>query len=119
MNMIQGPFRWANIFLLISAMLHFVGAVLGGFGSDALALIPFGIVYAVLALGLARGWRWLGYVSFFALMIGVMLALDLVWAVGSVPGWIFVVIIVANILGALALFVALWQHPPEADLTPR
>ena len=111
MNPIQGPIRWGSIFLLMSAALHLLAWLPGGFTADALQLIPFGVLYVILAVGLAFRWRWLDYIVFLGVIIGGIGALSYVWSASSVPAWWYLGIIAANWLCAACLFAALWRSP--------
>ena len=105
------PFRGAIFFALASAVLHLFAFIPGGFASAAFMMIPFGIVYFLIAAGLGRGWRWFGYIAFLIFAIGGVVAMGFVWADHPVPGWWFLLIMAADWLAAGALFLALWQDP--------
>lgn len=111
MGLLTGPFRTGIFFLLISAALHLLAFIVGGFSSDALTLFPFGILFIGLAMGLARGWRWLAHLVFLGLIIGGIIAITFVWSPSTVPSWWYTAIIIADWLAAAALFAALWRSP--------
>ena len=112
--MFEGPFRTANVFLLASAILHIFAFLVGGFSGEALGLIVPGLVYLAVAYGLSRGLRWLAYLAFFGVAIGAMIAIAQIWAPGPVPGWWYILIVVADFLCVAALFAALWRSPERA-----
>lgn len=112
MSLLNGPYRLGALFIAVSAALHVFAFLVGGFSTDALRLIPVGLVYAVIAYGLTRGWRWLAYVAFIAMMIGGTVALGSLWTPSPVPQWWTIAIIAADWLAALALFVSLWRPAP-------
>lgn len=114
MGLLTGPFRTGIFFLLISALLHIFAFVAGGFSVDALSLIPVGILFVGLAMGLARGWRWLAHLVFLGLIIGGIIAITYVWSNSTVPSWWYTAIIVTDWLAAAALFGALWRSPDTA-----
>ena len=103
--------RWGAYFTALSAGLHLLALPLSRFSADALILLPFALVYAGFAYGLFRGWRWLAYVVFIVLLVGISLAIARIWANGDVPRWIYMGIAGANILSVTTLFVALWKQP--------
>ena len=103
--------RWGANFTALSAGLHLLALPVSRFSADALILLPFALVYAGFAYGLFRGWRWLAYVVFIVLLVGISLAIARIWANGDVPRWIYMGIAGANILSVTTLFVALWKQP--------
>ena len=103
--------RWGAYFTALSAGLHLLALPVSRFSADALILLPFALVYAGFAYGLFRGWRWLAYVVFIVLLVGISLAIARIWANGDVPRWIYMGIAGANILSVTTLFVALWKQP--------
>ena len=111
----RGPFSIAVIFVLISAVLHIVAPLFGGMTPDATGLVAFGIFWLAIAWGLNQGWRWLAYIAFIAALIGGSAAVALYVGWSTVPGWIYLGIIVADWLAAAALFVTLWRPPAEVE----
>ncbi|NRB01642.1 MAG: hypothetical protein HRU30_00090 [Rhodobacteraceae bacterium] len=107
----SSPYRFGAMFVTLSAVLHLISPIFGGFSQDALMLFAAGVVYAVIARGLMGDRRWLAYLTFLILMIGSVVALTYAWSLGPVPSWIYVGIIFADWGGVLALFVALWRKP--------
>jgi hypothetical protein len=103
--------RWGAYFTALSAGLHLLALPVSRFSADALILLPFALVYAGFAYGLFRGWRWVAYVVFIVLLVGISLAIARIWANGDVPRWIYMGIAGANILSVTTLFVALWKQP--------
>jgi hypothetical protein len=111
----KGAMWWAAIFVALSAALHTIALPLSGFSAEALRLLPFGLVYAGFAYGLMQAWRWLAYIVFIVLLIGISLAIGSVWSFGDVPSWIYITIAIANLASVMALFVALWRAPQPAQ----
>ena len=114
MTQTKGAMRWAANFVALSAALHVIALLVSSFSSEALRLLPFGIVYAGFAYGLLQGWRWLAYIVFIVLLIGSSLAIGNVWAFGDVPGWIYIGIAAANLASVVALFATLWRTPQKS-----
>lgn len=110
-TLINGPFRWGILLLLLSGTLHAFAFTVGGLTQPALILIPIAGFYGLLAAGLARGWRWLGHVAFLCMLIGGVGALSNVWGDGPVPGWWYGAIAAVDALAALCFLVALWRGP--------
>lgn len=110
----KGAMRWAANFVGLSAFLHLLALVVGGFSAEALQLLPFAIIYGGFAYGLLQGWRWLAYIAFITLLLGTSLAIVGIWALGDVPGWLYAGIAVANLLSVTALLIALWNAPKAA-----
>ena len=111
MNWIQGPFVSAVLFVLASAALHIFAFLAGGFSSEAFGLIPFGLVYLVLAGLLAVGWRIFGYLGFVVMIFAGIVAMGFMWADHPVAWWWFGLTMVADWLAALNLFLVLWRDP--------
>jgi uncharacterized membrane protein (DUF2068 family) len=111
MTKTKGAMRWAANFTALSAGLHVLAVIMGGFGAAAGPLLAVGVIYGGFAYGLLRGWRWLAYIAFVVLLIGTSFAVSNIWALGDVPGWIYAGIACANLLAVLALFGALWRSP--------
>ena len=106
-----GALRWGANFVALSAGLHLFSLIVGGLSAETFSLALTGRVYAGFAYGLLMGWRWLAYVVFIVLLVGISLAASNIWAFGTVPGWLFAAIAVANLLAAATLFGALWKTP--------
>lgn len=113
---VPASYRLAAVFVLISAALHFFAFTVGGLSTAALVLIPFGVVYLLIAAGLNRGKRWLAWLSFFVMGIGGSIALGLSYGNGPVPDWWYLAITLTDWAAALWLFVALWQSAPSAEM---
>ncbi|MEL6688814.1 MAG: hypothetical protein AAFP28_00730 [Pseudomonadota bacterium] len=113
MTDMRGPYRTGALFVGISAVLHLIAPVFGGFGTDALTLFVVGIVYMAIAYGLLQGYRWLAYLTFLLMMAGSVVAITGIWGLGPVPGWIYAGIVIADWLAVLALFAALWRSRPS------
>lgn len=114
MAQLNGAMRWGANFTALSAALHLLALPVSGFSAEAMPLLPFAMVYAAFAYGLYRGWRWVGYITFLVLLIGISLALSRIWAYGDVPGWTFASIAAANVLAVVCLLGALWRAPEVA-----
>lgn len=107
-------FRFAAAFAGLSGLLHLIAPVVSGFASESWILVAFGAVFFVIVYGLSQGWRWLAWIAFFWVFVGVIGALLRIWTPGPVPGWLFLAILIANVLALLGLFLALWRSPPSS-----
>ena len=113
--MTENPYRNGGIFLIISAALNILAPFVTGFASVALMMVPVGIAYLILAAGLMRAMRWVAYIAFLVVLIGLSSGIAGYYGSGPVPGWVHLGIIIAHVLGALFLFLALWRAaPPRA-----
>ncbi len=110
--------RLAAVFVFLSAALHIGAPVVGGFTSQALMLIPYGILFALIGLGLLRGMRWLAWITFFGTLIGGIAALNGMMGLSAVPGWWYALIMTTDWLAAAILLIHLWRpkkgHPAAA-----
>ena len=66
---------FAALFIFASAAMHVFAPVVGGLTSEALSLVPAGIVQVPVALGLLRGMRWLAWIGFFVMLGAGIVAL--------------------------------------------
>jgi hypothetical protein len=110
----RNALRWAANFVALSAGLHILAALISGFSSETMRLLPVVVVFAGFAFGLLQGWRWLAYIVFIVLLIEASFAISNFWANGDVPGWVYVGIAVANFASVVALFAELWMAPNES-----
>lgn len=115
MTRVPGPFRWAALFLTISALLHLAAPIIGGFSGQGPMLAVIGLIYLGFVVGLAMGMRWLAYIVFLAVFIGLSGAVGNLNGSGAIPGWLFMGITLANVLTLAALFVGLWRPAPQAQ----
>lgn len=107
----NGVMRWAANFAGLSAVLHVLALPISGFSTEAWQILPVGMLYAGFAYCVMKGSRWLSYLAFFGLMIGVSFAISHIWAVSDVPGWLYAGIASANLIAVAALFAGLWKAP--------
>ena len=110
----KGPYRVGALFVALSGLVHLLALFVSGFASGALVLVPAGIVYLGFAYGLLQGWRWLAYVTFLIMLIGISATMTGIWAISPVPPWIYIAIALAHACAVVALFVALWRPRPTA-----
>ena len=113
----NGPFRTASTLTFVSAVLYLIAAAFVGWTGTALILALFGGILALVAMGLARGWRWLGHSAFLLSAGAGIVAMANIWSDGGVPGWLYAAIALSHGLGALILFAALWRAAPAAIST--
>ncbi len=107
----QGPFGTAAVFVLISAVLHLLAFVVGGFAPRPMQFVPIGILYVLFALALMRHWRGFAYVVFVIMLLGSIAALYESFGPSAIPGWWMIAIMVADVMAAIFLFKALWKPP--------
>lgn len=114
MTALTRTIRWGAMSVAASAVLHIAAFALSGFSGDILWVVPAALILSVLAFALARGQRWAAYAAFLTLLIGTSFAASTIWAFGGLVGWLFAAIAIVNVVGALALFGALWRAPKAA-----
>lgn len=104
-------YKTAGSLAFLSAALHVVGLVAGGWASDALGLVVGAAIWLVLGAGLMRDLRWVAYVTFLFAIFGAIYSLSA--AVSAAPGLVQTIwwgITAADALVVLSLFGALWSH---------
>ena len=114
MPLTKGPLRWGANFVALSGVLHIAAPFLSGFSGFGLGLAGLGVTYLAMAYGLFQNMRWVGYIAFLVMFIGLSAAIGNIWSAGPVPGWLFVAIAAANICAVVTLFIALWRAPPTS-----
>lgn len=108
---IQGSFARALPFLWIGVALHLAALLLTLGAAEALRLLPIAVIDLVLLFCLARGWRWAGYLAFFASAISGIVLLGTLWTPDALPGWWTLASLSAHWLAAGAVFTVLWHAP--------
>lgn len=93
----------------ISAALHFAAPLVSQFSTDSLTLAPFGIVWALFALGLRNNYRWLLWLAFLAALVGLNVALIGYYAGMTVAPWVLLSVVVADSVVGICLFLLLWR----------
>lgn len=109
----RGPFGMAPLFIFTSALLHGAAALLVGLTSGGLSLLVVGALYALGALGLQRGFRWLAHVLFLVLLFGIVASLGNTYGPSVATNIVFIAITVANALAVIVLFAKLWRAAPS------
>ena len=113
----NNEFSMAAITILVSAILHIVVIVIST--NDFLAPMLAGAVgWFLIGAGLQRGWRWLAHIAFLCAMIGGVVAMGYAMGQSGVVSYTFWGIVLADWIGAVLLFVALWRSPAARDTSP-
>jgi len=114
MSYFSGPHKVGARMFTVSGILHILAPILDSFSSDSLMLAVVGIVYVAIAFVLDRGWRWFAYIAFLISLFGIVAATYGIYAENGGPGWLFLLILIANILAMASLFIALWRPKQPA-----
>lgn len=104
--------RAAAVPIGISAVLHLLVFVVEGFSAFAGAMFIVGLVYLAIAYGLRQGRRWLAWISFFIMLVGMIAAYST--AGTGLHFWWWTAIAIADLIAAVILFGALWKSKPVA-----
>ncbi len=105
----------AALFVLVSAALHILAPLVGGFGWEAIQLVPIGLVYLAIGYYLGRNLRWLAWITFFVMLSGGIFALSGAMGMSDIPGWWYGLIVIADWFAAVMLFGFLWNPKPVAQ----
>jgi len=103
-----GTYKSAGFFMGVSAVLHGFAFLVAGFTPDAMIFACVGVVYGFLAWGLFLSQRGLAYIVFLVALIGISLAISLMGS-SAIPSWWLLLIIFADFMVALNLFLRLWS----------
>jgi hypothetical protein len=115
MGRFNGPLGLASLYITISGICHFLAALLSGFAAEGLMLVPFGLVYILLGMGMRQGIRWVPWVSFVMMLVFGSAALTMAYdPTSAVPSWITFAIVAFDWVTAFFLLVHLWRDPPAA-----
>ncbi len=110
----------AGYLLMLSGAMHIVTFAANGFTYGQQGLAPVGLLFIVLGYSLQRTeWRWLGYVAFLGVGIGVSFAIREFYISTTSPAWWYLLIIIVDIAAVATLFVFLWRSPKTADVPSR
>ena len=104
----SGPYRGPSALMFVSAVLH-LAAMMASSGSTVAAMVVGMIVYAVVGIGLLRGWRWFAYVGFLAALIGGIVAMATAAQGTTLESTILWGIVIVDWLAAVWLLVQLWR----------
>ncbi|SIS77174.1 hypothetical protein SAMN05421759_103147 [Roseivivax lentus] len=98
----------AGYFLLLSAALHVLGSVLSGFSPVGLFLLFPAVLYTGFFFGLRAALVWVAWLALVCMLGGMAgTALELAKA-STVPDWILVGVLIADLGAAVMLVRALW-----------
>ena len=106
----------AGYLLMLSGAMHIIAFVIGGFAYGAGGLAPVGLLFIALGYALQRTeWRWLGYVTYLGVGIGVSIVMRQVFVSTTAPAWWYVLILAVDVAAVVALFWFLWRSPKPAS----
>lgn len=74
------------------------------------------IIWAVLAAGLLRNYRWVAYLAFLAVLIGTLFAFGFALSSPSLVQFLFWGIFLTDLLAVAILFGILWLQKAERSL---
>lgn len=101
-------YQTAALLSAISALLHL--SVIPFAASESLVpLLVSATIIGFLAIGLFRGWRWIAYLAFIALLIGMLVAFALSYGSGAFPPLLHTINALASLAAVIILLVLLWQ----------
>ncbi len=108
MRPIRRHYDIAGAFVMLSGLFHLPLFWLEGLSPRTKALFVIGILWIVMGLLLRRRHRWLAYVAFIAMLIGVVASI----ASFSTGIWMWYLIFLMDLLAAIFLFRILWANNP-------
>ncbi len=93
--------------LVLTGVLHIVAFLVTGLTFLTIAI--FGVIYALLGLGLLRGWRKLACLALIVTLIGLIAAYANLPA-GGLLFWFLALFILIDLVIAAALFLDIWKR---------
>ena len=102
--------RLAIVGLAVSIVFHLVAAVLAGFSQLMLQMLVASSVYAGFIMGLMSGRRWVVWLAFVILPLGMIVA---VWNATTLVGLLstaFWAIVAADLVAIAGVFGVLWRN---------
>jgi len=102
--------RTAGILIGVSALLHLVAILFKGFGASMVPMLVTAAIMGIFALGLMRSMRWLGYLAFIGLLIGMVIAFGQSYSDDIIPNWLHLINAALNLAAVIILFVCLWRN---------
>lgn len=103
--------RLTGYLLMLGGALRVTAFALSGFSHEGPGLAPVGLVFIAMGFGLLRGWRWLAYLTYLVVGIGVSFVIRGFFWTPVVPGYWLALIIAVDIAVVLSLLVHLWKNP--------
>lgn len=113
MTHISLPYRIAALAMYVAAALHITASALSGFSGDGLVLVPVGLVELCLGLALVRGMRWSAWLTFLLMIPAITFAVMGYYGGSDISGWIWQLLLLADVAAFLACFAVLWQTQEE------
>lgn len=110
----SSPFSNAVLLIAVSVVLHLVVIAVSG-GGFVGPMLAGALIWAVVAVGLNRGWRWLAYIAFLLALVGGMVAMANAQSTFGLTSLTFWGIVAMDWLAAVALFVAIWRDPVRPE----
>ena len=109
----NGYYGKACLFITITAALHFLSIVFGGFAPEATQLIMGGALWLVFGILLSKEWWWAAYFAFIYSLVGMNVALSSTFNMSSVPDWLYWLIVMTDLCIVIILFSILWKNSPN------
>lgn len=104
--------KTASYPLLASAVLHLTAFFPLGFVTLAGLMFAIGILYIPIAYGLQRALRWLAYITFIFMLVGMIGAYANTGSASALANLWFWAITAADFLTAIILIAVLWRPGP-------
>ena len=104
---------FAGRLLIVLAAVQVIAVAVTGFSEAAMAGLPWGLLAALVGLGLTRGWRWLGWFALTGCIVAFGAVLGGV-GTSELPAPALYALAVLLAVAALSLFATLWKPRPGA-----
>jgi len=107
MNPIRRNYDFAGAFVMLSGLLHLPLGLLEGWTPRTKVFLVYGLVFLVMGLVLRKRYRWLAYVAYVLLLIGMLVTL-VSMGTSNLGIWYWMIIMALQAIAVYKLFRILW-----------
>lgn len=111
---IRRNYDFAGLFVMLSGLLYIPVFLLDSWNTQTKFFVVFGIVTLLLGLALRGRYRWLAYIVYVVMLVGMLITLI---SMGTSPVglWWWALIMLLQALAVFKLFGILWAPKGEFD----
>ena len=106
--------RLAIVGLVVSIAFHLITALFAGFSQLMLQMLVASVIYVGFVMGLMSGRRWVAWIAFLVLPIGLVIATFNATSMDGILATLFWGIVAADVIALLGIFGVLWRNKGAA-----